>query len=118
MRFSRLLAALVVTAVSLVTVPASQAVQWHRANPLPLCNYIQRCWGIGWSDGYHAYGSRTSWIKPWHHRHQGHVYPTQSWNSYSVPMMHDETIQPLQEPPRPTPATEVLHPIKPGSIFP
>jgi hypothetical protein len=44
---------------------------WHQHEPTRFMNCIGRCLGIGWSDGYHAYGSRNSWLPPERLQHPG-----------------------------------------------
>jgi hypothetical protein len=59
------------------------AGHWRDREPRRAANYVGRCLGLGWSDGYHAVGSRNSW-SPAH----GKVtrYPVQPW-TWHQPMM-------------------------------
>ncbi len=41
--------------------PPVDAGHWRNREPRRAMNYVGRCLGLGWSDGYHATGSRNSW---------------------------------------------------------
>jgi hypothetical protein len=67
MRLSSFLLAMVMTVTLLIACPQAQAKHRYFANLHPLGNYLNRCLGVGWSDGYHAPGG---WNKPcWPHEH-------------------------------------------------
>lgn len=56
MRFSSPIAVIVMT-LTLMTAPSAvKAGNQYFANISPWTNYLHRCLGIGWSDGYHAPG--------------------------------------------------------------
>ncbi len=54
---------LTVVAAFLLTVSSTtvRAGLWSHHEPLRPANSVGRCLGVGWSDGYHAVGSRNSW---------------------------------------------------------
>lgn len=56
MRFVLFFAMLVIGIIMLAATPDATAKHHHFANVHPLVNHVQRCLGIGWSDGYHAVG--------------------------------------------------------------
>ena len=56
---------LLIAVVLLTTISATvHAGHWKDREPRRAMNYVGRCLGIGWSDGYHAVGSRNSWSPP------------------------------------------------------
>jgi hypothetical protein len=58
--YLRCLAGAVVLAI-LTSCSDAQAKHNYFANCLPVANYLNRCLGFGWSDGYHAPGG---WQQP------------------------------------------------------
>lgn len=61
MRVPYLIMAIVMTGSLLAGNPTALAKHRYFAITGPMTNQLHRCLGIGWSDGYHAYGSRTAW---------------------------------------------------------
>jgi len=61
----RLLPALVVSISAVLVCPPTSAGIWNTTKePAPWRNHWGRRLGLGWSDGYHAYGSISSWRPP------------------------------------------------------
>ncbi|MFO7906089.1 MAG: hypothetical protein ACQESR_04115 [Planctomycetota bacterium] len=61
MRFPLFFAMLVIGIAMLSATPDANAKHHCFANVHPLLNYVHRCLGVGWSDGYHAAGG---WTRP------------------------------------------------------
>ena len=76
MRFPCLIMVIVTTVSLLAGSPAAMAKHRYCGNWFPGSNCVNRCLGIGWSDGYHAYGSRSAW-NPW-------PVATQPWSASSM----------------------------------
>lgn len=70
----RLLASALCLLIAAIAPAAARAGSWSRANPFPWVNAVNRSLGFGWSDGYHAHGSRTSWT-PAHRSPRHAAYP-------------------------------------------
>lgn len=94
MRFFSLIMAIVMTVMLSAVPTTAQAKHDYFANVHPLTNYVHRCLGIGWSDGYHASGGwepmgeqYRCWHTPKHPMYAGQQYPT-NWSRpamYQVP---------------------------------
>lgn len=72
MRFRFPLIILIFTAALLAAPGWANAKHRYFASFMPLTNYVNRCLGFGWSDGYHAPGGWSS-----HHRARSlHAVPS------------------------------------------
>jgi hypothetical protein len=108
MRFPYLIMAIVMTGSLLAGNPTALAKHRYFATTGPVTNHLNRCLGIGWSDGYHAYGSRTAWspwpappsYRPAPHTTAGVSYPTQ-WQPRYVP--REVLLEPSGGQPTPAP---------------
>ncbi len=105
MSCSRILIALaMIAALLIVATPAAQAGHTYFGDTHPVLNHINRCLGIGWSDGYHAYGSRDCWSRNQPQYSYLPPQPTMMWAVPSAPVIvHGPSpdSQPLPTPARP-----------------
>ena len=106
MRFPARFAVLVLCVLLLAVAPTAEAGHQYFGNPHPLMNYINRCLGIGWSDGYHAYGSRSSWTGKQHGYRHHRPYSATTWPGTS-PVMILERPREVAPQPIPTPAIQM-----------
>ncbi len=102
-QFGRLaLVAMVLLSTNTATVNAGH---WKNREPRRATNYFGRCLGLGWSDGYHAVGSRNSWSPP--NAKVTRYYPQPSpWYQGTMAPVGDEILPPTAAPQiqLPTPA--------------
>lgn len=84
MRLRHALIAVIFTTVTLVGTGTTQAKHRYFANFMPLTNYLNRCLGFGWSDGYHAPGG---WPVRRHAAHRLDSTPSHpaAYRYYSAP---------------------------------
>jgi hypothetical protein len=104
MRPHSVFAAAVFLVCSLAAAPYAHATDLYPwANPHPVLNCVNRCLGLGWSDGYHAYGSRNSWM-PVRPGHMWHAAQPSPWSPATSPPIHYNTAEPNLARPLPRPA--------------
>lgn len=90
MRFPLFSAILGISIAMLSVPPDADAKHHYVGNGHPLLNYVHRCLGIGWSDGYHA---ARGWTEP-------------GWKQYRSPA--NATIHARQHLARPVPVAPPL----------
>ncbi len=107
---------LLITAVLLAALlgfaPVVPAGHHYFGDANPIMNRFNRRLGIGWGDGYHAYGSPESWsVSSYGHSHHRPrptmMWPVMTMPAGAAPVMIRQQPSPIESLPEPTPARPI-----------